>query len=269
MLAKSLKEKTSKLEQAEMHTKSLEMQLKKENDNVFVSTVELANKRIVELSKKLREITSEMQSYKTKCTKLQKRVIELQQIEEEHKEPKVSSKNEITPNEQEQTIKNLQEKLNAVSSKLFETKNANTLLKNDLKAANKMLQQEVGDSYESLQNSSNWRGRAQIICDLQEKNSELREKLKLLEKGHTSKIIERPSNVKNEKKIENLLQENKNLTQELQEVKKKLDASRSRCKYLDTEMIVMKTKLKAAHEQSERDNDRLTILTVTFFNFNN
>lgn len=59
------------------------------------------------------------------------------------------------------------------------------------------------------------------------------------------------------------MQENQNLTQELQELKRKFDTSRSRCKYLDTELIIMKTKLKATNEQNERDNDRLTSLTVT------
>lgn len=85
-------------------------------------------------------------------------------------------------NELEEQIKVLQEKLNCANSKLFETKNINMQLKNDLKLANKFLQQEIGESFDTLQSlsnsSSNWRGRAQIICDLQQKNSELREKLK-------------------------------------------------------------------------------------------
>lgn len=76
----------------------------------------------------------------------------------------------------------MQEKLNYTSSKWAEEKSANAKLKNDLKLANKWLQQEVGDKFEtllSLNNSnSNWRGRAQVICDLQKKNSELKEKLK-------------------------------------------------------------------------------------------
>lgn len=73
--------------------------------------------------------------------------------------------------------------MNNVSVKLFEAKNANFQLKNDLKLANKLLQQEIGDTFENLQmiigSGNNWRGRAQIICDLQQKNSDLREKLKL------------------------------------------------------------------------------------------
>lgn len=56
-------------------------------------------------------------------------------------------------------------------------------LKNDLKMANKLLQQEVGESFETLSllanSNPNWRGRAQIICDLQQKNTDLKEKVKM------------------------------------------------------------------------------------------
>lgn len=86
---------------------------------------------------------------------------------------------------QEDEVKQLNDKLNSVSSKLFESKNANVRLKNDLKLANKLLQQEIGDNFDTMQtmvnNGCNWRGRAQIICDLQQKNNELREKLKQLQ----------------------------------------------------------------------------------------
>lgn len=46
----------------------------------------------------------------------------------------------------------------------------------------KWLKQEIGESFESLQVlnkvDGSWRGRAQIIYDLQMKNNELKEKLK-------------------------------------------------------------------------------------------
>lgn len=52
-----------------------------------------------------------------------------------------------------------------------------------MKTANKILQQELGDSFTSIQSlsngQSNWRGRAQQILSLQQKNSELLEKLSL------------------------------------------------------------------------------------------
>lgn len=194
MLQKNLEEKASRLSETETQLKSIDLQLRKmQNSSSFVSSMDVANSKIVELSKKLRDRTSEMESYKTKNAKLQKRLLEMQHdqktidstSEQEEKEtPSVS--------ERESTIKLLQDKLSSVSCKLFDTKNLNTQLKNDLKVANKMLQQEVGEAFESLQTVNNWRGRAQIICDLQEKNSELREKLKMYQdKGdeHRTKTI--------------------------------------------------------------------------------
>lgn len=90
-----------------------------------------------------------------------------------------TEKEQVSISEQEAVIKSLQDRVTTVSSKLFETRNLNAQLKNDIKATNKLLQQEVGQSVEVVKNSSNWRGRAQIICDLQEKNNELREKLRM------------------------------------------------------------------------------------------
>lgn len=67
-------------------------------------------------------------------------------------------------------------------------RNTNIQLKNDLKLANKWLQQEIGENFDSLQSlttsSGGWRGRSQIIIDLQQKNSDLKDKLKTVqEKG--------------------------------------------------------------------------------------
>lgn len=89
----------------------------------------------------------------------------------------------------EDQIKQLNDKLSHTSSKLFEMKNLNLQLKNDLKLANKLLQQEIGETFENLQtminSGNNWRGRAQIICDLQQKNNDLREKLKSYQEKST------------------------------------------------------------------------------------
>lgn len=202
MLEKNLRENTLKLQETETEMNKLDLRLKKyesnnNDNNTYVPSIELANNKIVELSKKLRDKTSEMESYKTKCTKLQKRVLELQSDDKfSSASPSTTTTITIDKNDtdQQQTIiKSLQDKLNAVSSKLFESKNVNVQLKNDLKSANKFLRQEIGDNLETLQcNSSNWRGRAQIICDLQEKNNELRDKLKTYhEKGKIIIIFKR------------------------------------------------------------------------------
>lgn len=87
----------------------------------------------------------------------------------------------------------MQEKLSSTTTKLFDAKNANVQLKNDLKIAGKLLQQEVGESFDALRSTancnSNWRGRSQIICDLQQKNIELKEKLKQLQEKGKQTIV--------------------------------------------------------------------------------
>lgn len=87
--------------------------------------------------------------------------------------------------ELEVQIKVLEEKLSTANTKLYDSKNANLQLKNELKLANKLLQQEIGDNFQLLASSGNsgWRGRAQVICNLQQKNNELKERLKSYDLG--------------------------------------------------------------------------------------
>lgn len=167
---------------------------------------------------------------------------------------------EIPKAEIEEVIKTVQNKLNVVTAKLTEARNANVHLKNQLKVANKCLQQEVGEHFGSSINKSNWRGRAQIICDLQQKNSELREKLKVLQEKEAK--AEPNISTKHDTKFESLMQQNTTLIKKMQEAKNKLESTKARCKSLEMECTVYKTKLKSAQEQTEKDTQFLTSLTV-------
>lgn len=165
----------------------------------FTTAANASSSKIVELSKKLREKNSEVEVLKTKCSKLEKLLREVEDNQQKQDTngqlsssflllyqyfhctvPEKEDKEEAA--EKQDKIKTLQEKLSSTSIRLFETKNQNMQLKNDLKLATKLLQQEVGESFESVQSmlntNSNWRGRAQMVCDLQQKICELKEKLK-------------------------------------------------------------------------------------------
>lgn len=75
MLQKNLSEKSMNLEKSKMQIKNLDAKLKKQQSGSFISALEVANSKIVDFSKKLREKTSEMEALKTKCSKLEKRLV--------------------------------------------------------------------------------------------------------------------------------------------------------------------------------------------------
>lgn len=163
-------------------------------------------------------------------------------------------------------MKQLQEKLNAANNKYFEVKNANTQLKNDLKIANKLLQQEVGDSLENLQqNAAGWRGRSQIICDLQQKNADLKEKVQTLQNKAPSKDHE--NLIKATGRIDGLSRENSDLKRDLQEVRRKMETLKARCKVLENDCSLHKIKLANTLEHRERDQEMLNNLSVRVFPF--
>lgn len=70
------------LEQSTSEIKSLQSQLEKYKTPIssksFTSVNEIASIKIVELSKKLREKSSEVEALKTKCSKLEQRIYELE-----------------------------------------------------------------------------------------------------------------------------------------------------------------------------------------------
>ncbi|KAL3286756.1 hypothetical protein HHI36_001249 [Cryptolaemus montrouzieri] len=192
MLKKHLREKETSYEETSSELENLKLKVK-ENENIgsknaYSSATTIASAKIAELSKRLREKNSEVESLKTKCSKLERKIFELQESKLQGvTENKYSDENnDASPKpENEELLKKTRDKLGATSFKLREVQNANIQLKNELKVANKYLQQEVGDTFENINNNKNsrsWRGRAQIICDLQQKNQELREKLKLYQR---------------------------------------------------------------------------------------
>ncbi|XP_025832858.1 putative leucine-rich repeat-containing protein DDB_G0290503 [Agrilus planipennis] len=249
----------SKLEQYE--------QLCAPNSN-YANLANTYNCKIVELSKTLREKSCELEKYKTKCSKLEQTIVEFQKND---KEAEVTETHKDAENEDdsENKIKYLQDNLNFTKAKLCEARNINLKLKNDLKFANKLLLQEIGDNFDTIQKNictagSNWRGRAQIICDLQQKNNELKEKLKLYQDKDQGKVDLRKDD---NKKIDALQQENQNLRKVLEDTKKKLDVLRARCKVYESESIMLKTKLSVTAEQNEKNNKIITHLTSQISDF--
>ncbi|XP_030748184.1 coiled-coil domain-containing protein 13-like isoform X2 [Sitophilus oryzae] len=251
MLRRNIQDHEEKHNKLEKQIKDLSKQLKSDESSPILERVNKAsnaiNTKIVELSKNLREKCAELETYKTKCSKLLTCIEELKKnetkeeiIQEVRKEPESKSE-----------IKSLQDRLNVTMNKLMEAKNANVQLKNDLKQANKFLQQEVGENFETLQSNGNWKGRAQIICDLQEKNKKLKEKLSESRFPlKTTPSLERVSG-----KIASLEKEIADLKTTNENYRTRLETLKSRCMMLEAEKQDMKTKMGRLEEENETSAD--------------
>ncbi|XP_038078878.1 coiled-coil domain-containing protein 13-like isoform X2 [Patiria miniata] len=152
--------------------------------------------KIVELSKKNRELTAELESDRTKVKQLMRKVRDtekelaaaLQQSQNGESRGKSSHQRSALTKEQSQDqaeamaaeVKTLQDSLAKSQAKQTDFRNQVNILKQELKVAHKVLVSELGDNVniQSIKNdSSSWRGRAQQILLLQNKVSELNRQL--------------------------------------------------------------------------------------------
>lgn len=138
--------------------------------------------KITELCKQNRHLVAELESYKTKYSILERKIMQIEIVNKEKEEAyKIKDScfcgNDPDPDE----VKELNTKLSTVNKKLYDTKNRNLELKNEILVATKILQQELGEKFTSIKELQNdlagWKGRAQQISVLQNKIVELEEKL--------------------------------------------------------------------------------------------
>lgn len=136
--------------------------------------------KIADLCKQNRHLISELESYKSRNAALERKIMQLEIIKENDKIDLCTCKDE-PPDTSPDELKELNQKLTIVNKKLYESKNRNLELKNDILLATKILQQELGDKFTSIKELQNdlagWKGRAQQIVLLQARVSELEEKL--------------------------------------------------------------------------------------------
>ncbi|KAL0809784.1 hypothetical protein ABMA28_011280 [Loxostege sticticalis] len=220
--------------------------------------------KITELCKQNRHLVAEVEGYKTKNAALERKIMQLDIINKENEKLDMCLCKEEPPDTNSDELKDLNNKLNAVNKKLYETKNRNLELKNDILLATKILQQELGDKFTSVKELQNdlagWKGRAQQIVLLQARISELEEKLNgkhkdLIEaKRKDQAQIIRDIENKRKKEMEMSMKELENLKEENQEMKKKLDGAKCRIRNLECDATTIRQKMQTFVEKSNHDD---------------
>nr|XP_033787686.1 coiled-coil domain-containing protein 13 isoform X2 [Geotrypetes seraphini] len=228
---------------------------------------DVAATKIVELSKKNRELTAETGSEKTKVKQLNNRVKELE------KEP------------ENPELKTLQEKLSAANLKMTEYRNQIQVIKQELKIAQKVLASEIGEDVNIQQlfsSSGTWRGRAQQILALQGRVRELENQLSQIKNSSTEVNIDEdilglavpwkaPAQKKNifqirtmekerKENLEKLASDHQILQKDCEDLKNKLDASKARNRVLSTEVKMLKSQIATILEKGKHDDELISAL---------
>ncbi|XP_005190045.2 putative leucine-rich repeat-containing protein DDB_G0290503 [Musca domestica] len=252
----------------------------------------IACTKLLDLTKKNRQLRAELETTKNRLNRkevqIQKLEKDLKLAEEKSQQDRDFVKKGSSP------IDELQSKLVSMQQKLFETRNKNVELNNQLKLAQKCLQQEIGENFNlntlaSHATNSNWRGRAQQILHLQQKVQELKARLEQQEPqnfdgflsssdvpescvtyvggcGGANSIhsMDRPNVRKTELqhrvKVENLEKEIASLKGQLEDSQSKILALKVRNKTLNDE--ISKHKMKANNLEEQSDFNSINLATM-------
>lgn len=133
--------------------------------------------KIVDLSKRIRELTADLEAEKTKNRKLVKlnKDLELKAKDTNKTQENDDNDEELDETNEKKLIKEnkeLKEKLSQTSGKMMEFKSQAEILRLDLKRAQSALEKEIGDNVDVkaiLNGQSNWKGRQQQIRTLKSK----------------------------------------------------------------------------------------------------
>ncbi|XP_074053949.1 coiled-coil domain-containing protein 13 isoform X2 [Macrotis lagotis] len=225
--------------------------------------------KIVELSKKNRDLSAETESEKTKVKQLTNRVRDLERelqttlakIQGQGGRDSVTKLNPRTTDgilAENPEVKTLQEKLASANFKMVEYRNQIQTIKQELKVAQKVLSNEVGEDIniqQLLSSPGTWRGRAQQILILQSKIRELENQL-----GSTrNRSINNEEDMSNHSETKKFSAQEKNLLKIRILEKEKKDALESQLKQLQDILSKLSHHDERTKESQQNLDQQLTM----------